>query len=336
MVHKTTTVKLDPLAPDRDAIRMAARLLLDGETVAFPTETVYGLGANALDEDAVRRIFEAKGRPPHNPLIVHVGDADSAQAVVSDWPDAAERLAAKFWPGPLSMVLPKSDRIPSIVTAGGATVAVRSPDHAIALALLRGAGVPLAAPSANRSSEVSPTRAEHVLKSLGGRIPLILDGGPCPGGVESTVLDLTTDPARILRPGLITATMLEPVIGKVEYLRDSESSGLLRSPGLLDRHYAPKATVKLIDADESHVAVEAAEQLRVGFVALKSQNFADSGNENLQVIEMPDEPSEYAARIYGVLHALDDWGADLIVVTNPPGTDDWRAIRDRLVRATST
>ena len=194
---ETVVLKVDSHSPDAAAIRRAAAVIRAGGLVAFPTETVYGLGANGLDAAAVARIFEAKGRPATNPVILHVSDASEVLNVAADWPETAAQLAAAFWPGPLTLVVPKADRVPSIVTAGGPTVAVRCPNHRVALALIREAGVPIAAPSANRSTELSPTRAEHVLKSLNGRIDLLLDGGPCSGGIESTVVDATGDmPAR--------------------------------------------------------------------------------------------------------------------------------------------
>src|SRR5579864_4916197 len=193
-----TVLTVDPQAPDAAAIAEAAALLRAGGLVAFPTETVYGLAANALSADAVSRIFAAKGRPAGNPVIVHVADAAGARALVDDWPAAAERLAERFWPGPLTLVLPRSRQVPDLVTAGGSTVGVRVPAHPVALALLHACGLPLAAPSANRSTRLSPTRAAHVLGDLGDRIDLLLDGGATPGGLESTVLDLTAAPPRLL------------------------------------------------------------------------------------------------------------------------------------------
>src|SRR5262249_34135404 len=182
----TILCAVDPHSPNAEAITGAARLLRAGGLVAFPTETVYGLGANALDASAVARIFAAKGRPANNPLIVHVAEADEARQVAADWPEAAARLAERFWPGPLTLVLPKRAIVPDAVTANGPTLAVRVPAHPVAQALLRAAGVPVAAPSANRSTELSPTRAEHVLRGLDGRIDVLLDGGPTAGGIEST------------------------------------------------------------------------------------------------------------------------------------------------------
>src|SRR5579872_2410044 len=204
------------------AIDRAAELLRAGRLVAFPTETVYGLGAKALSAEAVARIFAAKGRPAYNPVIVHVSDAGAAQELVADWPDIADRLAAAFWPGPLTLVLPKSLLVPDEVTAGSQTVAVRVPSHAVALALLRAAGAPVAAPSANRSMLLSPTTAEHVLEGLDGRIDAVLDAGPAPGGIESTVIGLADSPPRLLRPGLISPAQIEAVIGRISWLPDIE------------------------------------------------------------------------------------------------------------------
>src|SRR5262249_19767115 len=248
---RTEVLPVDPRHPDPAVIERAAELLRRGEVVAFPTETVYGLGANALDEAAVRRVFEAKGRPANNPLIVHVTHAEQAVGLTGDWPEAAAKLAARFWPGPLTLVLPRSPRVPDVVTAGGPTVAVRMPAHPVAFGLIRAAGVPLAAPSANRSGELSPTRAEHVLVSLGGRIPLILDGGPTTGGIESTVVDVTGTPVRLLRPGLVSVADLERIVGPLAVpspLDTSETA--LPSPGMLSRHYAPRTPVTLVDEGE--------------------------------------------------------------------------------------
>src|SRR5919199_1388466 len=202
------TVRVDPHSPDVGVIRRAADLLRAGELVAFPTETVYGLGANALDEGAVRKIFEAKGRPSYNPLIVHVSSAADVSRVAAAWPESAQRLAERFWPGPLTLVLPKRSEVPDAVTAGLGSVAVRVPAHPVALALLRAAGVPVAAPSANRSTEVSPTMAPHVEKSLGKRVALIVDGGPTTVGIESTVVDLSGERPVLLRPGAISGLEL--------------------------------------------------------------------------------------------------------------------------------
>jgi L-threonylcarbamoyladenylate synthase len=333
---ETQVIRVNPISPEPEAIERAAEIIRAGELVAFPTETVYGLGANALDSAAVAKVFKAKGRPSANPLIVHVPKTSSARQLVSEWPDFAQKLAERFWPGPLTLVLRKSSVVPNIVTAGGPTVAVRCPMHAVALALLRESGVPLAAPSANRSSRISPTHANHVVKSLGGLIPMVLDAGPCPGGVESTVIDLTASCPSILRPGLLSREELVGVIGTVDYTAHASHESSVKSPGLLDRHYAPDARLVLaVPAEDERLVREAcARGERVGWLALPPwpDNPALIGCI-ADVYEMPGDSPNYARRLYYALHELDEWGADLIVVTTPPDSEEWRAVRDRLSRA---
>jgi len=325
-------VPVDPRDPDPSVIARAAALLAQGRLVAFPTETVYGLGANALDPAAVARIYEAKGRPAYNPLIVHVSDAAAARRLVTAWPEAAERLAGRWWPGPLTLVLPKSREIPPEVTAGLETVALRVPAHPVALALLRAAGLPVAAPSANRSGEVSPTTAEHVQHSLGDRVPMILDGGPTPVGIESTVVDLTDRMPCLLRPGMVTQADLEAVVGPVRVpVAPLQPDTPRPSPGMLDRHYAPKARVLLYrgPADGQESASRA--RSRGGQVAALVRTARLSGVSPQE--ELPDEPAAYARGLYGALRRLDQDGVAVILVEAPPGGPDWAAIRDRLDRA---
>lgn len=302
------------LVADDSAIDRAAELIRAGRLVALPTETVYGLGANATDADAVRRIFTAKGRPATNPLIVHVADTADARRWVTAWPGSAARLAAQFWPGPLTLVLPKSAVIPDVVTAGGPTVAVRVPDHPVMLAVLRRAGVPIAAPSANPSEAVSPTTAAHVLAAMAGRVDLILDGGPTTRGIESTVLDLTTQPPRVLRPGPIGRAELEVVIGLIG--EGGNETKLARSPGQMRKHYSPRARLELVEGDP---AGRVAELRQMGIHAER--------------LEGSDDPEVYAAELYARLHQLDDAGAEVIVATWPPDRPEWAAVRDRLRRA---
>lgn len=312
------------LKVDVRSLRRAAEVIRAGGLVAFPTETVYGLGANALDAAAVGRIFTAKGRPSSNPVIVHVATASEVLNVASAWPETAAKLADRFWPGPLTLVVPKSATVPDIVTASGPTVAVRCPNHSVALDLIREAGVPIAAPSANRSTELSPTRAEHVLKSLNGRIELVLDGGPCSGGIESTVVDVTAEIPRILRPGLISALQLEAVCGRVE--NGVKSEGAARSPGQMVKHYSPRTPLVLTeDADGEHRRLKHAglRVMSVGFDLI----FA--------YYPMPGDAESYAAELYAVLHELDDGRFDCIVVEMPPDTPEWAGVRDRLMRAAS-
>ena|SRR5688500_15352069 len=281
--------------------------------VAFPTETVYGLGANARDPAAVARIFEAKGRPPTSPLIVHVSSIEMAQSLVTAWPASAEMLARRWWPGPLTLVLPKQPHVPAIVTAGLPTVGIRMPAHPLALALLREAGIPIAAPSANRFSEISPTSAAHV--RLPG-VDLILDGGPCAVGIESTVLSLAGPRPVLLRPGLISVTEIEALIGPVEsYSRDTEADP---SPGLHRRHYSPRTPLKLgAPPTEGRGAY-----LHMHAPAPAAHSVA-----------MPRDPAAYATILYDTLHRLDAQSFDWIAVEPPPATPEWAGILDRLRRA---
>jgi len=331
----TRRLIVDPLQPDPAAIAAAAAVLRDGGLVAFPTETVYGLGASALDAAACAGIFTAKGRPSTNPLIVHVASAAEARQVCAGWPDQAARLAERFWPGPLTLVLPKVAHVPDIVTAGGPTVAVRVPAHPVALALLRAAALPLAAPSANRSGQLSPTRAEHVLAGLDGRIDLVLDAGPTTGGVESTVLDLAHDPPRLLRPGLVTPAEMEAIIGPIArptHLVGSEDAAM-PAPGMLSRHYAPRTPLECRSTGSIERINEIVGQgTRAGWVTFGARP-APGG---VTLAAMPTEPTAYAAQLYAVLHELDAGGLARIVLDLPPDTEEWRTVRDRLRRAATT
>jgi L-threonylcarbamoyladenylate synthase len=324
----TEVIRVDGANPESGAIRRAAGVIRAGGLVAFPTETVYGLGANALDPAAVRRIFEAKGRPATNPVIVHVAAGAQVLNVAAAWPETAARLTERFWPGPLTVVVPRRADVPDVVTAGGPTVAVRCPAHPVAAALIREAGVPIAAPSANRSTELSPTRAEHVLRGLDGRIDLVLDGGPCPGGIESTVVDATGDVVRLLRPGLVTVPMLEEVVGRVEQAsRERERPEVSRSPGQMERHYSPRTPLRLVDGNDFTDDFLEANQAgqRVGLISFTGSNPVG--------ISLSDRPEVAAALLYDRLHQLDRAGLDFILVERPPDTPEWAAIRDRLMRA---
>jgi L-threonylcarbamoyladenylate synthase len=339
---RTEVIAVDPFAPDAAVLARAAAVLRGGGLVAFPTETVYGLGANALDAAAVGRLFAAKGRPAQNPLIVHVAEEAQARELAADWPDAAAQLAPQFWPGPLTMVVRKRDVVPDVVTAGGPTVALRLPAHPVALALLRTAALPVAAPSANRSSTISPTMAEHVLRSLDGHLDLVLDGGPTPGGLESTVVDVTVAPPRLLRPGLIVPAELERVLGPITRpgAAAAEGAEALRSPGMLSRHYAPRAPLERHSEEWAWRAVGRLllQGFRVGWLTFEvpeNSGLAGMIGGQLQVQQLPREPVAYAAQLYAALHALDAAGVDHIVVTLPPDSEEWLAIRDRLLRAST-
>ncbi len=308
-------------------VKRAARILKQGGLVAFPTETVYGLGADAFNKEAVKKIFEAKGRPPSNPLIVHVA-AQKQAARVAKVSERARKLIKRFWPGPLTLVLPKT--LPLETTGWLETVAVRMPAHPVALALIKKAGCPIAAPSANRSGRPSPTCAEHVLKDLGGRIDLILDAGPTPIGVESTVVDLTEEPPRLLRPGGVSFEALRRVLRIEPAAPGSEAQK--RSPGMRFRHYAPQA--RLILAEPGRAEFEAskllARGLGVGVMARRSINLE---HPRLLPKKMPRRLSAYARELFGALRALDAAGVEVIIVEAVGERGLGRAILDRLRRA---
>lgn len=283
-----------------DPVARAAELLRAGRLVAIPTETVYGLGANALDESAVRRIFEAKGRPLSSPLIVHVSDIAMARGLAKEWPRQAQALAERFWPGPLTIIVPKDGRVPDAVTAGLPSVGLRMPSHPLALAVIKAAGIPIAAPSANRFTELSPTSAQHVRDSLGDRVDFVLDGGPCTVGIESTVISLAGPKPRILRPGMISQTEIEEVIGPVETGAGAES------PGQHPKHYSPKTRVIIGERPSTGHGVE---------------------------LSLPPDPAAAAETLYRRLHELDQQGYDWIAIDLPPDTPEWAGVRDRIIRA---
>ena len=316
---------------DRAEIDRAAHLLRAGGLVGFPTETVYGLGANALDAEAVARIYAVKGRPGTSPLIVHVSSIEMAQSLVTNWPENANRLARRFWPGPLTLVLEKlvlekqlekQPAIPAIVTAGLPTVGLRMPAHPIALALIRAAGVPLAAPSANRFGELSPTTAGHVRRSLGSEVDFILDGGPCKVGIESTVLSLTEPRPILFRPGGISRTDLEAIVGPVASAQEVQA-GAHPAPGLHPRHYSPRTTLYLVTNGK----------LPAQGQGIYLQHQHASSRTNIAIRQMPQSAADYAAALYEVLHQADAGNYNWIAVDLPPSTPEWEAVQDRLKRA---
>lgn len=341
----TDVLTLDARRPDPAAIARAAARLRAGELVAFPTETVYGLGAHAMDVAAVRRIFAAKGRPADDPLIVHVHDVAALQQLAAEIPPAVAALASSFWPGPLTLVLPRSARVPMEVTAGLDTVAVRVPAHPIAHALIAAAAIPVAAPSANLFSRPSPTRAEHVLHDLDGRIDLLIDGGPTSVGVESTVLDLTGSTPTVLRPGAITLEMIRTVLPNAR-IRDAVShpGETMKSPGLLAKHYSPRTPLTLYEGSSDAVATRIAADVRqalargqrVGVIAAREDPIAASPPEGLRVERLGSEQdlAAIAANLYSALRTLDAEGVDLILVRTFGGNHDLGlTINDRLRRA---
>jgi L-threonylcarbamoyladenylate synthase len=299
------------MAPSEEEITRAAERIRQGGLVAFPTETVYGLGANALDAAAVERIYRAKERPWASPLIVHVSDENMARSVAADWPTAAQALAKRFWPGPLTLIVKKAEIVPDLVTAGLDSVGIRMPSHPVALELIRRAGVPIAAPSANRFSQISPTTAAHVRAGLGDRVEIILDGGPAQIGIESTVVSLVRNPPTILRPGMITREQLEAATG-THFEGEVDLPRLEEAPGQHPRHYAP----------------------RTPFFVLETGEPAPQGRG--RVIEMPDHPKDFAARLYAALHTADGEGWEWIAIRKPPETPEWAGILDRLRRASTS
>ncbi|MFZ4731777.1 MAG: L-threonylcarbamoyladenylate synthase [Pirellulales bacterium] len=329
----------EPPEATRAALERAVAVLAAGGLVAIPTETVYGLAAVAVDPAAVGRIFTAKGRQSTNPLIVHVADTAMAKSLAAEWPPVAERITARFWPGPVTVVVPRGPRVPEIVTAGGETVALRCPAHPLVRRLIAMLGAPLAAPSANRSLRLSPTTAGHVYESLGARVDLILDGGPCAAGIESTVIDCTaTDPV-ILRPGPVTVDDLGRLLGRPVESAVDWGTGPARSPGRLRRHYAPRTPLEVTDDAPRRVRQLTRSGRRIGWLCLDPDapaTRAIAGSTDAVVVPMPADPRAYGSRLYATLHALDRRSLDVIVVDAPPEAPGWDAIRDRLERASAT
>ena len=319
------------------AVERAVELLRAGQVVALPTETVYGLAANALDARAVAQIFEIKGRPAHNPISAHVASVEMARRCASNWPELAERLARAFWPGPLTLVLPRSAQIPDSLTAGGPTVGIRWPSHPCIQEVIRRCDFPLAAPSANPSNRVSPTNARHVLKQLGHKISLIVDGGHSQVGIESTVLDVSVSPPRVLRPGMIHAEALEAVIGELAVAGPS-GGGTLKSPGLLQKHYSPRAKLVITSWENDNDLQRQIQRSGTSWrkVHVIAHTHIPSGEVIGSVSVIPHDAEAFARALYAQLHECDEAGAELIMVETLPSGDEWRALRDRLNRAASS
>lgn len=342
---RTEVIKIDPVYPEPSIIEHAATLLRSGEVVVFPTETVYGLGADAFQPTALERIFAAKGRPFSDPLIVHIAEEESLELLTTSISEWAKRLAEAFWPGPLTLILPRGPRVPRLVTAGLDTVAVRMPRHPVALALIRATSSPIAAPSANRFMHVSPTTAQHALADLDGRVPLILDGGPCEVGVESTVLDLCSEVPRILRPGGVSLEALRGVLPDVQpptrrIAQDEEEAQI--APGQLLTHYAPTIPLLLFDGSLEAMRHALLDELRhrgvvgerVG-VLIASEDvaaFEDSGVV-IQALGSADNPKQIATGLFAGLRALEAAGVDVILCRNFDEHGLGLAIRDRLLKA---
>lgn len=319
-------------------VSLAVERLRSGGIVAFPTETVYGLGADAMNPRAVRRVFELKGRPAFNPLIVHVADVEMARRVVKQWTPDAQKLADRFWPGPLTIVLPRATSVPDIVTAGGPTVGVRQPAHPLTLELLHTLGAPLVGPSANPSGTVSPTTAEHVRAAFDERDVLVLDGGPCARGIESTVVSLTDEPPCVLRQGCVSpaeiaAALGRPVtVGPPTGVPEQTSSVALTSPGLLARHYAPRTAAIMFESDQWPAILASHSAPVVILTHHKSRDVFPPHH----CLRLPADAPEYASALYRTLRAADELGAAWILIERPTEQGAlWDAIRDRLNRATT-
>jgi L-threonylcarbamoyladenylate synthase len=314
-------------------IQAAAALLRAGQTVAFPTETVYGLGADASNPLAVQNIFEIKGRPNYHPLIVHIAEASQLSAWALSIPDAAWRLAEAFWPGPLTLILQRSSQVPNEVTGGQDTVGLRVPDHPVATALLRAFGGGIAAPSANRFGQVSPTTAQHVHDKLGSRVGMILDGGPCRIGVESTIVSLIHGQAVLLRPGGLPIAAIEDTLNK-KILLAQPAASKVRASGMLDSHYAPATPIEIHPAGELwHRAHQLAKLgYKVAVLNLNNKNkYVDS--DGITSFQMPLLAHEYGRELYATLHRIDHASFDRILAEAPPAIQEWVAINDRMQRA---
>ena len=316
-------------------------MLRAGGLVAFPTETVYGLGADATNPAAVARIFAAKGRPSTNPLIVHVADLETAKRYTAIWSDAMQTIGAVWWPGPIALVVPRAGGIVDAATAGRPTVALRVPDHPVALALLRAFGGPVAAPSANKSNHVSPTTAQHVRDELGDAVDVVLDGGPCAVGIESTVLDLTGVVPTILRPGGVAREEIETLVGPVELLGGHTSvAEAAPSPGRHAVHYAPRAPAYRFPRGRFREALAALRRRGItGNAALLELPGGDAGWGGYPIVSMRAEPKSYAREFYAALRTLDQLLSQLpspggvILIEMPPESPEWLAVRDRITRA---
>lgn len=340
---KTIIEQTDKIQMNMDTIKKAGVILRDGGLVAFPTETVYGLGADALNEQAAKKIYAAKGRPSDNPLIIHVADMKSLDRITEEMPEAAKRVAEAFWPGPLTLILKKSREVPPETTGGLETVAVRMPDHEIAREVIKAGGGYIAAPSANTSGRPSPTEAGHVEADLNGKIDMILDGGPVEIGVESTILDMTVTPPMILRPGAVTKEMLEALIGEVavdKALMDSDSKRPPKAPGMKYRHYAPKAELVIVDGRMDAVvdkinrlAKEKADAgYKVGIIGTR-ETVGRYQTGDIKCIGTRMDESTIASHLYGILREFDSDGAEFIYSEAFAAEGIGSAVMNRLLKA---
>ena len=340
---ETKVEKIEKTQMNMNIINAAGQILKQGGLVAFPTETVYGLGANALDEEAARKTYAAKGRPSDNPLIVHIASLEDLYPITKKVPEKAVALAEKFWPGPLTMIFEKSELVPYGTTGGLETVAVRMPDNGVALALIRAGGGYVSGPSANKSGRPSPTMARHVLDDLEGRIDMILDGGPVHIGVESTIVDMTVEPPMILRPGAVTKEMLEETVGEVAVdhtILTADTKTPPKAPGMKYRHYAPRAEMtvvegpleKVVDKIGELAAARENEGHRVGIIATQ-ETMGRYDHENVKCIGTREDESTVAANLYAILREFDDDGTEYIYSEAFASDGIGSAVMNRLLKA---
>lgn len=341
---QTKLIKIDADDPNKEDMREAAEIIRSGGLVAFPTETVYGLGANALDPEASKRIYAAKGRPSDNPLIVHISRFEELLSIAKEVPPQAEKLADAFWPGPLTMIVWKNEKVPYETTGGMDTVAIRMPNHPVALALIDESGCMIAAPSANTSGKPSPTEAGHVALDLDGKIPMILDGGPVGIGIESTIIDLTEKVPMILRPGYITKEMLEEVLGEEVRIDPgiiaADSTKKPKAPGMKYKHYAPKADLVLVEGEQEAVVAKInalvrekqAAGLKVGVVATDETESLYQADYVVTIGARSDEDA-IARHLYKILREFDDWNVDAIYSESFSTPRIGQAIMNRLMKA---
>lgn len=334
MKQNTRLIRVDPEAPDEEAVREAAGILKRGGLVAFPTETVYGLGADALNSEAVNKIFVAKGRPLDNPMIVHLACLQDIELVTDHVSPGEIALMEKFWPGPLTLIFRRSYRLPSAVTAGKDTVAARMPRHAVAQALIRSLGNPIAAPSANLSGRPSPTTADHVMEDLRDKIDLVIDGGPVMVGLESTVLDTSQEPPVILRPGTVTREELEAIVGRVIFGGSDQLLG--RSPGTRHRHYSPRARVTLVEENDPLAVSRLVDQYvqaskRVGVITRHSLPIEDTPMVTVRILAQ--NLDQFARQLFAVMRELDRMNIDEMIIEKTEEKGIGAALMDRLKRA---
>ena len=336
----TEIVKIDAANIDENVIEKAADIIKNGGLVAFPTETVYGLGANALDADASKKIYEAKGRPSDNPLIAHIASLDTLEEIVEDVSDVAKKLIDKFWPGPMTLIFNKKPNVPDSTTGGLDTLAVRFPSNKIAMELIKSSGVPIAAPSANTSGKPSPTKGEHVIEDLDGKVDMIIDGGEVGLGLESTIIDVTDKPT-ILRPGFITQEMLEEVIKEVELdktlLAKPSDDFVPKAPGMKYRHYAPKTELVIVRGDAEKVAQKIREEAKDKKTAIitvdEHKNLYDGLDAKVVSWGSLENMNEIAHQIFDALRRVDDWGVDIIYCEAFEEKDLGLAVMNRLTKA---